>query len=187
MFGGTGSVKSYIGYVVTVQGMNAVVYVVGLVFVAVEAGYAEIGLHESRLDVGYPYTCVGEVDTQAVTDSFYSRLGGTINIAASISGVACQTTHIDYVSAVALYHVGHNEMSHRKHSLDIGVYHCLPIFRSQLVFFFKSKSEAGIVDQYINITPFTCKRFYSFGGGLAVTYIKCERLYISAVGIQFLL
>ena len=44
MFGGTGSVESYIGYVVTVQGMNAVVYVVGLVFVAVEAGYAEIGV-----------------------------------------------------------------------------------------------------------------------------------------------
>lgn len=74
MLGSAGGIECHVGNVVARQWLNATVNIVGTLAVAMETDVGEIGLHQSRLDVGYANAGMSHVDAQTVGDGFTALL-----------------------------------------------------------------------------------------------------------------
>ena len=77
---GTGCIEGYVSDVVARKGLNAAIYVICTLCVAVETDVREIGLYESWFDVGDAHAGVGYVDAQTIGDGLDGTLGGPLYI-----------------------------------------------------------------------------------------------------------
>ena len=73
-------IESHVGDVGSGKRLDAFIHLVGTLVVAMEAHVAEVGLYESRLEVGDAYSRVSYVDAQTVRNRLYGSLCGAIHI-----------------------------------------------------------------------------------------------------------
>ena len=151
VFWSTGCIESHICHIITIERYDSVVNSVGTGVVAMEADVGEIGFHQSWFYIGDADFGVSHVDTESVCNCLDGSLGGTINIASCVSSITGNTSDIDNVSMISTDHSWHDEAGHGEKSLDIGVYHLIPILKVSLVFWFQSTSQTCIIDEYVDI------------------------------------
>ena len=149
-----------------------------------EAHVAEVGLYESRLEVGDAYSRVSHVDAQTVRNRLYGCLCGAIHIAASISSIASYATHIDDVSLIALHHSRNDEAGHGEESLYVGVDHRVPVLQVALIFLVQSKRQTSIIDEHVNLLPFSRNRIDSLLCSFSVANVKDKREHLRAFCLQ---
>ena len=83
-------IEHHVSNVVTREWFDSVIDVVRPLLVAMETDNTEIGLHESRLDVGDPDSRLSNINSQSIGNGLDSRLGSTIHITSCVS---CITSH----------------------------------------------------------------------------------------------
>ena len=149
-----GSEDSHVGDVIARQWLDAFVDVGSTVGIAVEADVAEVSLHQSRLQVGHADGSICHVNAQTVGECLYSGLCGTVDIAAGIGCIASHRPYVDDVSAVAFHHGRHHEARHGQQTLDVGVYHRVPVIVGTLILWLQTECQAGIVHQHVDSLPF---------------------------------
>ena len=186
MGGGVGGIDGRIGDIVTGKRRDALVDVGGALGITVEAGVTEVGLHQTGLEVGDTDGSIGDIETQAVGDGLHGSLGGAVNIAIGIGGVASHRADIDDMATVALHHAGNHKTGHGQQTLDIGVDHSIPVVVAAFVFGLKAEGEAGIVHKHVNIFPFGGQGLYALCRFLAVAHIEDEGQHIGTFGGKLL-
>ena len=88
---------------------------------------------------------------------------------------------------VTLHHTRNNQTSHGEESLDIGINHLIPILETTLVLRFQTTSQAGIIDQHINIAPILRNIIHSLSCRFTVTYIESQGKDLYTLSLQFFL
>ena len=89
MLGGIGGIDGHVGDVVACEWFDALIDVGSSAGISMETDVAEVGLNKSRLQVRHTDGRTGNIDSQTVGQGFHSSLRGTIDVAAGISGIAC--------------------------------------------------------------------------------------------------
>ena len=172
MFRSRSCIVSHISHIITIQRSNTTINLVSSRIITMETDIREIGFYQSRFHIGYTHLGMCHINTQPIRDSFNGSLGGTINIASSISSISCHTTNIDDMTMITFNHARHNQASHGKKSLDIGINHLIPILKITFILRFQTTSQSCIIDQHINIAPCIRNIIYSLLCSLTITDIE---------------
>ena len=185
VLGGVGGIDGHVGDVVTGEGLDALVDIGGALGVTMEARVAEVGLNKAGLEVGDTDGGIGHIEAQAVGDGLHGSLGGAIYVAVGIGGVASDGADIDDMAAVALHHAGHHETRHGEQSLDVGIDHGVPVVVGAFILGLKTKGEAGIVDEHIDVFPLGGEVLDALGGFLAITHVENQRKHFCTFSGKF--
>ena len=174
MGGSTGGIESYVGNVGARERSDALIHIFGTLVIAMESHVAEVCLHQSRFEISHSHCRMCYIYSESVSDGLNCRLCGAIHVASCIGSIAGNRTDVDDMTCVALYHSRNNQARHGEQSLDIRVYHSVPILEVTFVFWFKTEGESGIVYQHVDSAPFLGKRIDSLGGGIAVAHVEAQ-------------
>ena len=140
-----------------------------------ETGNRKVGLDQTGLDVGHAHIRVGHVNTQPVAQGLHCRLSGTVNVTASIGGIASHTADVHHMAAVTFHHARHDEACHRQQALDVCVNHRVPVIIAAGVFGFQTPCASCVVDQYVNLLPLDGQALDGRCCSLAVAHVKRQR------------
>ena len=185
VLGGVGGIDGHVGDIVARQGLDAFVDVGGALGVAVEAGVAEVGLHQSWFKVGNADSCVCDIKAQTVGDGLHSSLGSAVDIAVGVGSVAGYRADVDDMAAVALHHTRNNQTGHRQQPLDVGVDHGVPIVVAALILGFEAKSKAGVVYKHVDVFPLGRKVVDALRCLVAVADIEEKSKHVGTIGSKF--
>ena len=150
MLRSTGGKVCYLCDIVAIERRDAFVHVISTLCVTMEANIGEIGLYQSRLDIGDSQSGIGDVNAQAISDGLDSCLSSTIDVTTGISGITRYAANIYNMPVVAFHHIGYYEARHREQTFDVGVDHLVPIVKASLILRLKPTRETSIVDQHVN-------------------------------------
>ena len=131
------SVEDHIGDIGAGKRLDSLVDIAGAVLVTVEADAAELGLDQTRFDVGHPHRRVGQIDPQAIGQRLHGSLGGAIDISASVGGISGDTSDVDHMAPGAFHHARNDQARHCEKPLDVGVDHGVPVIRATFIFLFQ--------------------------------------------------
>ena len=185
VLGSTCSVERHVGNVVAYERLDALVYIVGTLVVAMETDVGEVGLNESGLQIGHSYTCMGNIDAQSVGKCLDGSLCGTVDSASGISRIASHTTYIYHMSVVKAHHPGHYETCHIEQSLDVGVNHLVPVLEVALVFWLQTTCQSGVVDEHVDGLESIGYACHSIARSLTIAHVEGERKHLHPTSLKF--
>lgn len=84
------------------------------------------------------------------------------------------------MAVVEAHHLWHHKTGHVEQTLDVGVYHLVPVLKTALVFGLKATGESGIVYQHVNRLETLGDACNGLARGLAVAHVKSKREHIHA-------
>ena len=178
-------VERYVGNVVAYERLDALIYIVGTLVIAMETDVGEVGLNESGLQVGHSYTCMGYIDAQSVGKGLDGSLCSTVDSASGISCIASYTTYIYHMTVVKAHHLRHHKASHVEQSLDVGVNHLVPVLEVTLVFGLQTTCQSGIVDEHVDGLESIGYACHSIARSLTIAHVEGEREHLHPTCLKF--
>lgn len=186
MLGSAGGIECHVGNIIASQWLNATVNIVGTLGVAMETDVGEIGLHQSRLDVGNANAGMSHVDAQTIGDGFYCTLGGTVHISARIGSIASHTSDVDDMTTIAFHHAGNNEPGHGEQTLNVGIYHLVPVVEVAFVLWFQASCQSCIIDQDIDVAPCLRNIVNCLASRFSVAHVESQCQHLDTFLFKFL-
>lgn len=85
---------------------------------------------------------------------------------------------------VARHHARYHQSGHREQTLDIGVYHRVPVCRVAFILLVQAESQPGVVDEHVYLLPSLAERRDGLGGSLGVAHVERQRHHLGAHSLQ---
>ena len=139
----------HVGDVLCLERIHAFIDGIGAGLVAVEAHFAECGLHDARLDGGDFDIAVDDVDADAVAEGLDGRFGGAVHGGSRIGVEAGGGAEIDDMAAVSFEHGRQEGPGDEEEAPDIGVDHLLNVVRRGLAVGLEAAGEACVIDEHV--------------------------------------
>ena len=170
-----------IRHIVSRERLDALIDIIGTLFVAVETYNGEVGFDKSGLDSSDAQRRVCEVDTQSVGEHLDSSLGCTIDRTVGISRISSHTADIDNMPVIACHHTGYYKARDIEQRLDVGVNHSVPVGKVAFVLFFESECESCVIDEDVDVLPFSRQISNLFLRFLPVAHVKDKQQGLRSV------
>ena len=114
---------------------------------------------QARRDIAGADTSTNQVGTQIQSELIDKCLGRAIDIAARVSSGTGNRTNIDDHTILTLHEMRQQSARHADQAFVVGLNHDFPIIEIRLLCRCDSQSEASVIDQNIDVTPFGAQRF----------------------------